>query len=220
MLEVHRCRQIEWSPSAVVALATSVNGAAVAVARENGAIEIWSVAAGSLGWHCQLTIPGRQGAAISSLTWCQALGEDASPLGRLFSSGLDGLVTEWNLRTLQPRAVVESMGGSVWQLAAEHVDAVVTKHLNVSSSSRIREGEENDSEDEGSSSSSDSDDEPERRAQRVALACEDGVVRIFEVSTAKYGLVYQKSFPRVKGRILSVAWTWDGRRLVAGGSDG
>lgn len=54
MLEVHRCRQIEWSPSAVVALATSVNGAAVAVARENGAIEIWSVAAGSLGWHCQL----------------------------------------------------------------------------------------------------------------------------------------------------------------------
>lgn len=54
MLEVHRCRQIEWSPSAVVALATSVNGAAVAVAREDGAIEIWSVAAGSLGWHCQL----------------------------------------------------------------------------------------------------------------------------------------------------------------------
>jgi len=54
MLEVHRCRQIEWSPSAVVALATSVNGVAVAVARENGAIEIWSVAAGSLGWHCQL----------------------------------------------------------------------------------------------------------------------------------------------------------------------
>jgi hypothetical protein len=54
MLEVHRCRQIEWAPSAVVALATSVNGAAVAVARENGAIEIWIVAAGSLGWHCQL----------------------------------------------------------------------------------------------------------------------------------------------------------------------
>ena len=54
MLEVHRCRQIEWSPSPVVALATSVNGAAVAAARENGVIEIWSVAAGSVGWHCQL----------------------------------------------------------------------------------------------------------------------------------------------------------------------
>jgi hypothetical protein len=54
MLEVHRCRQIEWSPSPVVALATSVNGGAVAAARENGVIEIWSVAAGSVGWHCQL----------------------------------------------------------------------------------------------------------------------------------------------------------------------
>lgn len=54
MLEVHRCRQIEWSPSPVVALATSVNGVAVAAARENGVIEIWSVAAGSVGWHCQL----------------------------------------------------------------------------------------------------------------------------------------------------------------------
>lgn len=220
MLEVHRCRQIEWAPSAVVALATSVNGAAVAVARENGAIEIWIVAAGSLGWHCQLTIPGRQGAAISSLVWCQSLEVNASPLGRLFSSGLDGLVTEWDLQTLQPKAVVESMGGSVWQLAAEHMDAVVPKGLDGSPSSRIRGSEESDSEDESSSSGSDSDDEPGRGAQRVALACEDGVVRIFEVATAQQGLVYQKSFPRVKGRILSVAWTWDGGRLVAGGSDG
>ena len=67
MLEVHRCRQIEWSPSAIVALATSVNGAAVAVARENGAIEIWSVAAGSLGWHCQLVC------AVRSLSLHQIL---------------------------------------------------------------------------------------------------------------------------------------------------
>lgn len=54
MLEVHRCRQIDWSPTAVVALATSVNGEAVAVGRENGAIEVWRVAAGSVGWHCDL----------------------------------------------------------------------------------------------------------------------------------------------------------------------
>lgn len=94
---------------------------------------------------------------------------------------------------------MESMGGSVWQLVAEHMDAAVPKGLNGSSSNRVRGSEENDSEDEESSSSSDSDDEPERRAQRVALACEDGVVRIFEVATAKYGLVYQKSFPRVNG---------------------
>jgi hypothetical protein len=38
----------------VVALATSVNGRVVAVARENGAIELWNVAPGSVGWHCLL----------------------------------------------------------------------------------------------------------------------------------------------------------------------
>jgi U3 small nucleolar RNA-associated protein 4 len=93
------------------------------------------------------------------------------------------------------------MGGSVWQLAAEHMDAVVPKGLDGSPSSRIRGSEESDSEDESSSSGSDSDDEPGRGAQRVALACEDGVVRIFEVATAQQGLVYQKSFPRVKGAV-------------------
>lgn len=95
------------------------------------------------------------------------------------------------------------MGGSVWQLAAEHMESVVPKGVNGSTSNRIRGSEENDSEDEESSSSSDSDDdEPERRPQRVALACEDGVARIFEVAAAKYGLVYLKSFPRVKGKFF------------------
>ena len=96
---------------------------------------------------------------------------------------------------------MESMGGSIWQLVAEHIDAVVPKGLNGSPSNRIRGSEENDSDDESSSSGSDSDDEPERRAQRVALACEDGVVRIFEVAAAQHGLAYQKSFPRVKGEV-------------------
>lgn len=96
---------------------------------------------------------------------------------------------------------MESMGGSIWHLAAEHIDAVVPKGLNGSSDNRIRGSEENDSDDEGNSSSSDSDDEVERKPQRVALACEDGVVRIFEVGNSKDGLVYRKSFPRVKGNV-------------------
>lgn len=94
---------------------------------------------------------------------------------------------------------MSSMGGSVWQMAAEHVAA--PKDVSGSSSSR-RGSEENESDDEESSSSSDSeDDEPERKPQRVALACEDGVARIFEVAGPKDGLVYLKSFPRVKGKL-------------------
>lgn len=52
------------------------------------------------------SIPGRRDAHISSLMWCKARGEDDSPLGRLgrlFSAGLDGFVTEWDLHTLQPK---------------------------------------------------------------------------------------------------------------------
>lgn len=89
------------------------------------------------------------------------------------------------------------MGGSVWQLAAEHV-LRTSKGSNVTSQVRATV-DENESEDESSSSSSDSDEEPEKREQRVALACEDGCLRIFEVSDAQQGIVYCRSFPRVKG---------------------
>ena len=54
MLELHRCRLIEWSPSPVVALAPSVDGTAIAAARESGHVEIWRTAAGSVGWTCEV----------------------------------------------------------------------------------------------------------------------------------------------------------------------
>ncbi|CAK9225547.1 unnamed protein product [Sphagnum troendelagicum] len=222
MLEVHRCRQIDWAPSAIVALATSFDGTVVAAARENGAIEIWSVAAGSVGWHCQLKIAGRKDAAVSSLVWCQPGAED-EPRGRLFSAALDGFITEWDLRTLQPKEVVESMGGSVWQLVAEHTTRIQKKTM----SDEVLQSTGSSKEDEGRSDSEDvsisgSEDEPqnENREQRVALACEDGCVRIFAVADRQLGMLYRQSLPRIKGRVLSVAWTWDGTQVLAGGSDG
>ncbi|CAM6083883.1 unnamed protein product [Calypogeia fissa] len=225
MLEVHRWRQIDWRPSAVVALATSVNGTVVAAARENGAIELWNVAPGSVGWHCLLTIPGKEDAAISSLVWCKSWDEEVSPLGRLFSAGLDGFITEWDLQTLQPKEIVESYGGSVWQLAAEPLVKPVQSSKIGNGSVRMQNGALDDDSDE-SSDEEDSDNEDDKHVeqkaaeQRVVVGCDDGCLRLFTVSDSDEGMLYRRSFPRVEGRILSVAWSVDGSKIYSGGSDG
>lgn len=53
-LQMRRCSSVDWKPSAVLALATSFDGSQVAAVREDGTLEIWLVAPGSVGWHCQL----------------------------------------------------------------------------------------------------------------------------------------------------------------------
>ncbi|KAJ7533600.1 hypothetical protein O6H91_13G056600 [Diphasiastrum complanatum] len=230
MLEVHRLRHLEWKPTPVVALAESVDGSSVAAARESGAIEIWNVAPGSVGWHCELTLPGRKDAAISSIAWCSYKRRTGSAQGRLFSAGLSGFITEWDLETLQPKVVVESYGGPVWQLAFEPApisprgNGKLSLQTDSRSLARHRESRSgsSDSSDSDVCGESDSDEEltDDAMEQRLAVACDDGSVRLFTVNESKDAISYRSSFPRVKGRILSVAWHSDGSRLYAGGSDG
>ncbi|KAI7724817.1 hypothetical protein M8C21_021015 [Ambrosia artemisiifolia] len=94
MFELHKCSSssIEWKPSPIVALATSLDDSHVATAREDASLEIWLVSAASVGWHCQLRIEGDGNMRVSSLVWCGS--------GRLFSSCIDGSVLEWDLFNL------------------------------------------------------------------------------------------------------------------------
>lgn len=92
----------------------------------------------------------------------------------------------------------------MWQLAAEHITDIPRSSNRTSKSATLAD-DGSDEEDEGTSSDSDSDEEPENVDQRVAFACEDGCVRIFEVGNAVEGLVYRRSLPRVKGRVFSLA---------------
>ena len=54
----------------------------------------------------------------------------------------------------------------------------------------------------------------------VAVACDDGCLRLFGIEEGEPGLLYQSSLPHLEGRLLSVAWHPMGKIAVVGTSQG
>ncbi|KAF7725831.1 U3 small nucleolar RNA-associated protein [Apophysomyces ossiformis] len=134
-MEVHRCRFVEYQPAAINALdftPPTVDRCRLAVGRANGNIEIWDP---SHRYRLEKTIPGGQGLSVESLVWAhQSIlvdqDEDDSPEEiaeqlksllqqppRLFSSGLNPYIVEWDTTSLTAKKSVDSNGGAVWCLA-------------------------------------------------------------------------------------------------------
>lgn len=61
---------------------------------------------------------------------------------------------------------------------------------------------------------------PPAGPSRVAIACDDGCLRLFKAEAGEPGLLYEASFAPAASRLLSVAWHPIGNTIVAGTADG
>jgi len=111
----------------------------------------------------------------------------------LIIGSLEGTLTVWTVGHAAPATTQDSMGGAVWSVA---------------SAQPAREAR----------GAGDDADAAERDAL-VAVACDDGAVRVFEADLAAGELRYWRAMPRVEGRALSVAW-YPGAEVVVAGTSG
>ena len=99
-VKVHRCRFVEAVPQAVECVEFDPRGGRLAVLRANADIEVWSLALG--GWFCESRLAGAADAPVRRVAW--GAHDPAFPRGRLFTCGLHGMISEWDLCTLSSTA--------------------------------------------------------------------------------------------------------------------
>ncbi|XP_070763785.1 U3 small nucleolar RNA-associated protein 4 homolog isoform X2 [Enoplosus armatus] len=106
--KVHRVRFFDYMPSAIKAMAFNSRTERLALARADGALEIFNFAD---NYFQEKVIPGQDGRAVEALCW---VGQ------RLFSAGLNGVITEYDLENLRPRYTVEAFGGPIWTISSNN----------------------------------------------------------------------------------------------------
>ncbi|KAM6936869.1 U3 small nucleolar RNA-associated protein 4 homolog [Xenentodon cancila] len=106
--KVHRVRFFDYMPSAIRAMAFNRSTERLAVARLDGAVEIFNFAD---NYFQEKVIPGCEGRTVEALCW---VGQ------RLFGAGLNGDITEYDLENLRPRYTVEAYGGPIWTISNNH----------------------------------------------------------------------------------------------------
>lgn len=96
-MQLHQVRFLHADPSNVISALAMLETGVLACGRRNGSIEIWRR---GLNWHLDVCISGAaNGDSVSTLAWSKG------DTPRLFSAGLHGVVTEWDLQLLKPKVL-------------------------------------------------------------------------------------------------------------------
>ncbi|XP_069595167.1 U3 small nucleolar RNA-associated protein 4 homolog [Ranitomeya imitator] len=106
--KVHRVRFFDYVPSGVRCMAYSDQTDRLAVARNDGSVEIYNFSA---NYYQEKIIPGDDRRSTESVCWAAA-GE------RLFSAGLNGEIIEYDLNKLCVKYSLDAFGGPIWGIAA------------------------------------------------------------------------------------------------------
>lgn len=159
LCEVHVSRFVEWTPSSIAALAYSPLCGTLAVARRDGNVELWrQLGVAPFRWFSHSVFSqyfflnsvrffrsfllfnsrerllestrlflahqkmvGSENSATRSVVWSGQ---------RLFSSGLNGIVVEWDPRKLCAVNAANSNGGAVWDIAINPAHTILAAACN------------------------------------------------------------------------------------------
>lgn len=107
------------------------------------------------------------------------------------------------------QTVLDSIGVSIWQIAAEpsvdllpngkqEMKAYENGHASPSITSDVDDEEKSESEDDYDDNRAVFHEQDDAESTRLAIACDDGCVRIYSVSDEEK-LIYNRTMPRVSG---------------------
>uniref|UniRef100_A0A3Q3VKZ8 Uncharacterized protein n=1 Tax=Mola mola TaxID=94237 RepID=A0A3Q3VKZ8_MOLML len=112
--KVHRVRFFKYMPPAIRALTYNRRTERLALARADGALEIFNFAD---NYFQEKVIPGHDDWAIEALCWVDQ---------RLFSAGFNGKIIEYDLENLRPKYIVEAYGGPIWTISSNSQETLLT----------------------------------------------------------------------------------------------
>ncbi|CAG8487478.1 2874_t:CDS:10 [Acaulospora morrowiae] len=191
---VHRCRFVDFMPAAVNCLAFTppTTQPFLACGRANGNIEIWNPKG---QWNLERTIPGEKGASVEALIWVhQTTFPHSNNLTFRTESKRKGVSNE--LRS----ELLKLFSGSSNGLIIEWDTTTLKQKKSIDSHGGAVWSMKNNN-----------------ANTLLAVGCEDGGVRIFDITDGE--LILKRNFVRNEARIMSLAWSFDDKFIVTGSSD-